>query len=71
MGSVSDYQYRARRCAEQARIVSSTVNRIRWRQLADQWMALSRLPLRQDDPAWRDKSAATLANCRLKSKRGI
>ena len=61
MGSANEYQNRARRCAEQAQIVSSTVDRARWRQLADQWMALSRMPLRKDDPAWRDGSAATAA----------
>ena len=61
MGSANEYQNRARRCAEQAQIVSSTVDRARWRQLADQWMALSRMPLRKDDFAWRDGSAATAA----------
>ena len=63
MGSAGEYQNRARRCAGQAQMVSSAVDRARWRQLADQWMALSRMPLRKDDPAWHDKSAAVSANC--------
>jgi plasmid stabilization system protein ParE len=62
MGSTGEYQNRARRCAGQAQMVSSAVDRARWRQLADQWMALSRMPLRKDDPAWHDKSAAVSAN---------
>ena len=71
MGSANEYQNRARRCAEQAQIVSSTVDRARWRQLADQWMALSRMPLRKDDPAWRDGSAATAASVIKSTKLAI
>jgi hypothetical protein len=56
MGSVIEFQNRARRCAEQARIVSSAVDRARWQQLSDQWTALSRMPLRKDDPVWRNKA---------------
>lgn len=45
MGSISDYQKRARQCSERAQIVNSPVDRARWRQLADEWSALSRMTI--------------------------
>jgi hypothetical protein len=59
MGSVSDYQSRAKQCSERARIVGSAIDQARWRQLADQWMALSRLPL-QKDGIWRGEPSGLL-----------
>ncbi len=47
MGSVSDYQKRAKQCSERAQIVASGVDRARWRHLADQWAALSRIPFQR------------------------
>ena len=47
MGSVSEYQNRAKRCSERAQSVASAVDRARWRQLADQWAALSRIPFQR------------------------
>jgi len=56
MGSVSEYQKRARECFERAQIVTAAVDRARWHQLAEQWAALSRLPL-QEAPASRNDPA--------------
>lgn len=62
MSSVNVYQERAKRCAEQALLVTSPADRRRWLQLADEWIAISRIqfqrlpPMRQRDDAhsiWR------------------
>jgi hypothetical protein len=45
MGSPSEYQQRSRECFERAQIVSNPTDRGRWLQLAEQWAALSRMPL--------------------------
>jgi hypothetical protein len=45
MRSVSEYQRRAKQCFERAQTVTSAVDRARWRQLADEWTALSRILL--------------------------
>jgi hypothetical protein len=47
MGSVSEYQERARRCSERAQTAANGIDRARWLQLAEQWAALSRMPVRK------------------------
>jgi hypothetical protein len=60
MSGVSEYQKRAQWCAERAQSLTNRIDRARWLQLAEQWDALSRMPLRKgpmprNDPAgfWR------------------
>lgn len=43
MGSVNDYQERAKQCSERAEIVTSAIDSARWRELAEGWAALDRL----------------------------
>jgi hypothetical protein len=47
MGGMSEYQERAKRCSERAQTIANVIDRTRWLQLADQWTALSRMPLRK------------------------
>jgi hypothetical protein len=47
MGGVSEYQRRAQWCSERAQTIANTFDRARWLQLAEQWTALSRMPLRK------------------------
>jgi hypothetical protein len=37
MGSVNQYQERARRCSERAQTLANGIDRARWLQLAEQW----------------------------------
>jgi hypothetical protein len=66
MSSASDYQKRAEWCAKRAQLVTRADDRTRWLELADEWMALSRiqfqkLPLR-NEPAtlWRGHSPGVI-----------
>jgi hypothetical protein len=43
MGNASEYQKRAEQCAERALRVTRADDRARWRELAEEWTALSRL----------------------------
>jgi hypothetical protein len=45
MGSATEYQRRAENCLERAQTLTNRVDRARWLQLAEQWSALSRMPL--------------------------
>jgi hypothetical protein len=57
MNDPSEYQKRAEKCVERARSVPREDDRVRWLQLAEQWMALSRMPF-QRLPAQRAESIA-------------
>jgi hypothetical protein len=50
MSSVSVYQERAKRCAEQAQLVTSPADRAHWLQLASEWMAVSRIQFHRLPP---------------------
>jgi len=56
MGGASEYQERAKQCSERAQLVTSRIDRARWLQLAEQWTALSRMPLRKGPPPRNDPS---------------
>lgn len=47
MSSVGIYEERARRCADQARLVTGAGDRARWLQLANEWTVLSRIQFRR------------------------
>lgn len=47
MSSISIYEERARRCEEQARLVTGVGDRARWLQLANEWTILSRIQFRR------------------------
>jgi hypothetical protein len=47
MGSASEYEKRAKQCAEPALAVTGTVDRVRWLQLAEGWELLSRMPIQR------------------------
>jgi hypothetical protein len=53
MSSVGEYQERAKRCAEQAALVTRADDRARWLELADEWSALSRIQFRKLPPQQR------------------
>jgi hypothetical protein len=44
MGNESEYQRRAKNCFERAEMVKNSIDRRRWLQLAEEWLALSRMP---------------------------
>ena len=50
MSGVGIYQERARRCAEQAKLVARADDRARWLQLADGWLAISRIEFHRAPP---------------------
>lgn len=60
MSSVSIYQERARRCTEQAQLVTRADDRARWLQLANEWMAISRIQFRRLPPVERRGDASGL-----------
>jgi hypothetical protein len=43
MSSVSEYQRHARLCSERAQAMINSVDRARWRQLAQEWESLGRI----------------------------
>jgi hypothetical protein len=47
MGSASEYQKRAAECAQRAQIVTRADDRARWMELAEDWIALSRVPFQR------------------------
>lgn len=58
MSSVSEYQSRAKACSERAETMTNSVDRARWRQLAEEWESFGRIKAsmpRPELPAlWRD-----------------
>lgn len=44
MDSASEYLERSKKCFERAQIMTNSVDRGRWLQLAEQWAMLSRMP---------------------------
>jgi hypothetical protein len=56
MRTMSECQERAKQCYERALIMTATVDRARWLQLAKGWEALSRAPL-QSGPSQRNEPA--------------
>jgi hypothetical protein len=68
MTDASVYEDHAKRCAEQAQLVTRADDRARWLQLANEWTVLSRLKLRKlptppqrSDPSylWRGDGTST------------
>jgi hypothetical protein len=59
MSSVSVYQERAKRCVEQAELVTRADDRAHWLRLASEWVAVSRIqfhrlpPTQKRDDAYR------------------
>ena len=53
MGSEDEYQKRAQWCSDRAQTVANGIDRARWLQLAEQWAALGRMPIRKG-PAHRN-----------------
>jgi len=67
MGSASEYQKRAADCLERAEIVTGPIDRARWVQLAEQWSALSRLPLPKAT-LWREASRPVPRSSKIESR---
>jgi hypothetical protein len=68
MGSVSEYQRRAKECSDRAQSLTNAVDRARWLQLAQQWAILSRMPFpkasiprNQPTGFWRGEPASRAA----------
>lgn len=73
MGSASEYEHRAEACLKRAQSLSG-IDCARWLQLAEEWMAMSRLPLlkspvRANDPTGfrREETRPTLSRSTNKS----
>lgn len=68
MGNASEYQKRAADCLERAQIVTGPIDRARWVQLAEQWSALSRMPLPKAT-LWRGERNPVPRSSKIESRR--
>jgi hypothetical protein len=70
MGSVSEYQERAKQCSERAQIMTTRLDRARWLELAEGWTALSRMPSPKDS-LWRNGRGEALPKIGPRSGVGL